>query len=145
MSVAEAPGQQHLEGGALEKGLKAGAIGFVSSVVIGVASTTPGYSLAASLGIVAAAVAFQSPAALLVAFVPMFLIAGSYYSMNRVDPDCGTTFTWVTKGIGPARAGSPAGRCCSPIFSSWRASLRSRASTRSCSSAPTASPPAPSG
>ena len=31
----------------------------------------------------------------------MFLIAGSYYSMNRVDPDCGTTFTWVTKGIGP--------------------------------------------
>ena len=44
---------------------------------------------------------FQAPAALLVAFVPMFLIAGSYYSMNRVDPDCGTTFTWVTKGIGP--------------------------------------------
>ncbi len=101
MSVAEAPEQQHLEGGALEKGLKTGAIGFVSSVVIGVASTAPGYSLAASLGVVVAAVAFQAPAALLVAFVPMFLIAGSYYSMNRVDPDCGTTFTWVTKGIGP--------------------------------------------
>ena len=87
--------------GAMEKGLKTGALGFVSSVVIGVASTAPGYSLAASLGVVAAAVAFQAPAALLLAFVPMFLIAGSYYSMNRVDPDCGTTFTWVTKGIGP--------------------------------------------
>jgi amino acid transporter len=85
----------------LDKGLKTGALGFVSSVVIGVASTAPGYSLAASLGVVAAAVAFQTPAALLVAFVPMFLIAGSYYSMNRVDPDCGTTFTWVTKGMGP--------------------------------------------
>ena len=87
---SEAPG---------DKGLKTGALGFVSSVVIGVASTAPGYSLAASLGVVAAAVAFQTPAALLVAFVPMFLIAGSYYSMNRVDPDCGTTFTWVTKGL----------------------------------------------
>ncbi len=85
----------------LDKGLKTGALGFVSSVVIGVASTAPGYSLAASLGVVAASVAFQSPAIMIVAFVPMFLIAGSYYSLNRVDPDCGTTFSWVTKGMGP--------------------------------------------
>jgi amino acid transporter len=85
----------------LEKGLKTGALGFVSSVVIGVASTAPGYSLAASLGGVVLAVGLQAPAALLVGFIPMFLIAGSYYSMNRVDPDCGTTFTWVTRAIGP--------------------------------------------
>ena len=38
-----------------DKGLKKNAIGFVSSVVIGVASTAPGYSLAATLGFVAAA------------------------------------------------------------------------------------------
>ena len=31
-----------------EKGLKGGALGFLSSVVIGVASTAPGYCLAAS-------------------------------------------------------------------------------------------------
>ena len=37
-----------------DKGLKSGAIGFASTVVIGVASTAPGYSLAASLGVVAA-------------------------------------------------------------------------------------------
>src|SRR3954453_2527886 len=37
-----------------QKGLKDGAVGFVSSVVIGVASTAPGYSLAASLGLVVA-------------------------------------------------------------------------------------------
>src|SRR6476659_4678906 len=101
VTAAEDPGGGHDGSGALDKGLKTGALGFVSSVVIGVASTAPGYSLAASLGVVAAAVGFQSPAIMLVAFVPMFLIAGSYYSMNRVDPDCGTTFTWVTKGIGP--------------------------------------------
>ena len=31
----------------------------------------------------------------------MLFIATSYYYMNRADPDCGTTFTWVTKAMGP--------------------------------------------
>ena len=38
--------------GAGEKGLKGGALGLVSSIVVGVASTAPAYSLAASLGYV---------------------------------------------------------------------------------------------
>ena len=84
-----------------DKGLKKNAIGFVSSVVIGVASTAPGYSLAATLGFVAAAVALQSPAILLVSFIPMFLVAAGYYYMNKADPDCGTSFSWVTKAMGP--------------------------------------------
>src|SRR3954469_14774160 len=83
------------------KGLKGGALGFLSSVVIGVASTAPGYSLAATLGFIAAAVGFQSPAILWIAFLPMLFTAGSYYWMNRADPDCGTTFSWVTRGMGP--------------------------------------------
>lgn len=84
-----------------DKGLKKNAIGFASSVVIGVASTAPGYSLAATLGFVAAAVALQSPAVLLISFIPMFLVAGGYYYMNKADPDCGTSFSWVTKAMGP--------------------------------------------
>jgi amino acid transporter len=85
------------------KGLKDNALGFVSSVVIGVASTAPGYSLAASLGFIAAVagIGLQSPAILLLAFIPMAMIAASYYWMNRAHPDCGTTFSWVTLGIGP--------------------------------------------
>ena len=70
-------------------------------MVIGVASTAPGYSLAAVLGFVAAEVAFQSPEILWVAFIPMLLIAASYHYMNRDDPDCGTSFTWVTSAMGP--------------------------------------------
>jgi amino acid transporter len=87
--------------GPIDKGLKANAIGFVSSVVIGVASTAPGYSLAATLGFITAAVAFHAPAILLISFVPMFLVAGGYYYMNKADPDCGTSFTWVGKAMGP--------------------------------------------
>ena len=88
-------------GGAGEKGLKGGAIGFVSGVVIGVASTAPGYSLAAVLGLVVAVVGVQAPAVLLLAFIPMLFIAASYYYLNRADPDCGTTFSWVTRALGP--------------------------------------------
>ncbi len=87
--------------GVEDKGLKKNAIGFASSVVIGVASTAPGYSLAATLGFVAAVVGLQSPAILLISFVPMFLVAGGYYYMNKADPDCGTSFSWVTKAMGP--------------------------------------------
>ena len=83
------------------KGLKTGALGFVANVVIGVASTAPAYSLAVSLGLVAAVVGLQSPAIMWVAFIPMFCIALAYYYMNRADPDCGTSFTWVTKAMGP--------------------------------------------
>jgi amino acid transporter len=98
---ASVPGNSARPTGVEDKGLKKNAIGFVSSVVIGVASTAPGYSLAATLGFVAAAVALQSPAILLISFVPMFLVAGGYYYMNKADPDCGTSFSWVTKAMGP--------------------------------------------
>jgi amino acid transporter len=90
--------------GVVDKGLKKDALGFISGVVIGVASTAPGYSLAASLGLVVAVtgIGLQAPAIMLVAFVPMLLIASAYYYMNRADPDCGTTFSWVTRAMGPS-------------------------------------------
>jgi amino acid transporter len=84
-----------------DKGLKAGALGYISNLVIGVASTAPGYSLAATLGFITAVVAFHAPAIMLLSFVPMLLIAAAYYYMNRADPDCGTSFTWVTRAMGP--------------------------------------------
>jgi amino acid transporter len=86
-----------------EKGLKANAIGYASNVVIGVASTAPGYSLAATLGFIVAVpgVGLSAPAVLLVSFIPMLFIAFAYSYMNRADPDCGTTFAWVTRAMGP--------------------------------------------
>jgi amino acid transporter len=83
------------------KGLKGGAIGLLSSVVIGVSSTAPGYSIAATLGFVVGIVAFQAPIVMILAFIPMLFIAYAYRELNRVAPDCGTTFTWATKAFGP--------------------------------------------
>jgi amino acid transporter len=99
-----APARERPDGSAAGgKGLKANAIGYASNVVIGVASTAPGYSLAATLGFIVAVpgVGLQAPAVLLVSFVPMLCIAFGYRYMNRADPDCGTTFAWVTRAMGP--------------------------------------------
>jgi amino acid transporter len=85
-------------------GLKKDAIGYISNIVIGVASTAPGYSIAATLGFVVAieGVGLAAPAVMLVAFLPMFCIAYAYRYMNQADPDCGTTFSWATRGLGPS-------------------------------------------
>ncbi|MFE0458903.1 APC family permease [Kitasatospora sp. NPDC058965] len=91
-----------------EKGLKSGSLGLVSSVAIGLASTAPAYSLAATLGLVIAGVGLQSPIVMILAFVPMLLIAYAYRELNAVDPDCGTTFTWASRAFGP-RTGWMAG------------------------------------
>ena len=91
---------------ASEKGLKGGALGLLSSVVVGMASTAPAYSLAASLGFVVASggallAGVKAPAIIILAFVPMYFIAIAYQELNRAEPDCGTTFTWASRTFGP--------------------------------------------
>src|SRR6201996_9345673 len=85
----------------VDKGLKTGALGLVSSVVMGVASTAPAYSLAATLGLIVVAVGLGAPIIALLAFIPMLLTSIGYSELNKADPDCGTTFTWATRAFGP--------------------------------------------
>jgi amino acid transporter len=85
-----------------EKGLKGGALGLISSTVVGVASTAPAYSLAATLGFVVIAInGLQAPIITILAFVPMLFISYGYKELNYADPDCGTTFTWGARAFGP--------------------------------------------
>jgi amino acid transporter len=85
----------------VEKGLKTGALGLVSATVMGVASTAPAYSLAATLGFIVAVVGLGSPIVAVLAFIPIVLTSIGYSEMNKADPDCGTTFTWGTRAFGP--------------------------------------------
>ena len=67
-------------GGVVEsKGLKSGALGLASTVVIGVASTAPAYSLAATLGFVTFYVGLKAPAVMWLAFIPMGCIASAFF------------------------------------------------------------------
>jgi amino acid transporter len=104
MAVQGATSGSPASSGVMDKGLKKGAIGYLSNIVIGVASTAPAYSLAATLGFVVAVkgVGVHAPAVLLVSFIPMLLVASAYKYFNRADPDAGTTFAWVTRAMGPS-------------------------------------------
>ena len=85
------------------KGLKPNAIGYVSNLVIAVASTAPAYSLAATLGFIVAVggVGLHAPAVLIVSFIPILFVSVGYRFFNLADPDAGTTFAWVTRTFGP--------------------------------------------
>jgi amino acid transporter len=84
-----------------EKGLKGGALGLWSTVVVGVASTAPAYSLAATLGFIVFFVGVHTPIVVILAFIPMWMISVGYSELNKADPDCGTSFTWATRMFGP--------------------------------------------
>jgi amino acid transporter len=98
-AVSAAPAQNVV----VDKGLKKNAIGYVSNIVIGVASTAPAYSLAATLGFIVAdpGITVHAPAVLLASFVPMLLVSLAYRYLNKADPDAGTTFAWTTRAFGP--------------------------------------------
>jgi amino acid transporter len=96
---------------AKDKGLKGGSLGLIAVIVIGVASTAPGYSLAASIGLVTEKVGVKAPFIMLFAFIPMGCIAAAFYYLNKADPDCGTNFTWGVRSFGP-KAGWIAGWGC---------------------------------
>ncbi|MEU8840509.1 APC family permease [Streptomyces roseus] len=81
--------------------LKHDAIGFLDALVIGLNSTSPAYSLAAAIGPIVALAGIYAPGVMLASFVPMLLIAAAFYYLNKVDQDCGTTFSWVTRAMGP--------------------------------------------
>jgi amino acid transporter len=85
------------------KGLKPNAIGYISNLVIAVASTAPAYSLAATLGFIVAVggVGVHAPAVLIVSFIPILFVSVGYRYFNLADPDAGTTFAWVTRAFGP--------------------------------------------
>ena len=63
------------ERAAPEAELKHGAISFLDALVIGLASTSPAYSLAAVIGPIVALVGIYAPGVLLASFVPMLLLS----------------------------------------------------------------------
>ncbi len=88
-------------GGVRGKGLGGNSVGLMGSAVIGVSTVAPVYCLTSTLGSTAGEVGVQMPAVFLAIFLPMLLVAFAYRELNRVMPDCGTSFTWTVKAFGP--------------------------------------------
>ncbi|MEV7606448.1 APC family permease [Paenarthrobacter sp. NPDC089322] len=83
------------------KGLHAGILDLGDSVMLGLASTAPVYSLAATLGLIVAVNGNYTPLILVLGFIPVLFIAYAFRELNSALPDCGTTFMWARKAFGP--------------------------------------------
>jgi amino acid transporter len=80
--------------------LKNNALGVFDNTVIGIASTAPAYSIAASFGAIIAVVGFMAPSLLLWNFLPMAGIACAFYYLNRFyGPNAGGVYTWVSGAL----------------------------------------------
>ncbi|KAB1652227.1 APC family permease [Pseudoclavibacter chungangensis] len=91
----------HGAGGLSSKGLSAGKVGAFAGAVIGVSCIAPAYTLTSGIGPTVSEVGVQTPAILLVGFIPMLLVVFGYRELNSAMPDSGTTFTWATRAFGP--------------------------------------------
>ena len=69
--------------------------------MLGLASTAPVYSLAATLGLIVAVNGNYTPLILLLGFMPVLFIAYAFRELNSAMPDCGTTFIWARRAFGP--------------------------------------------
>lgn len=86
---------------ALPERLEANAIGVTQDTVIGMASSAPAGTLAATLAALAAAAAYGSGPVLLLCAVPMIIIANSYRRLNLWTANAGASFEWVGRAINP--------------------------------------------
>lgn len=84
-----------------DKGLSRNAVGLFGGTILGISSVAPAYALTATLGILVAEAGLKMPVVIIAGFLPMFFAAYAYRELNRVAPDCGTSFTWTTKAFGP--------------------------------------------
>ncbi|WP_239154311.1 hypothetical protein [Amycolatopsis sp. FDAARGOS 1241] len=86
------------------KGLRPGALGMVSAMVLGMASTAPAYPIAATLGfLVRAGAGFKAAAFNQLSFFPVLFVAVAFRELNTAEPDCGTSAFgsragWLTAG-----------------------------------------------
>ena len=85
----------------LEKGLASGSVGLLGGTVLGISSVAPAYALTATIGLIVAVAGVKMPIIIIAGFIPMFFAAYAYREFNKVDPDCGTSFTWTTRAFGP--------------------------------------------
>ena len=99
---AEQHDPHHLaEADLVDKGLNEGAVGLFGGTILGISSVAPAYALTATVGILVAEAGAKMPFIIMAGFVPMFFAAYAYRELNKVAPDCGTSFTWTTKAFGP--------------------------------------------
>jgi len=75
--------------------LKANSLSFFESIIMGVAGSAPGFSIAVAISGLLAAAGAVSPNALLIFAVPMLGISVAYKGLNKRIPNAGAAYEWT--------------------------------------------------
>lgn len=97
-AVERAPGGAIAE---REAELRHNTLSLFDTTVIATSSVAPAYTLAATVALVVVAAGLAAPSTILISFVPVLFIAVSYYFLNRMDPNCGASYSWVSRVLSP--------------------------------------------
>lgn len=80
--------------------LKAGSLSFIESMVMGVAGSAPGYTIAVTTAVLLGTAGALAPGALIIFAVPMLGIAVAYKALNRQSVSAGAAYQWTTAEFG---------------------------------------------
>src|ERR1700755_1603915 len=81
--------------------LEPNAIGVAQDTIVGMATSAPAAVVAISLAGLASTAAYSGGLLMLIAAVPMLIIANSYRRLNRWSANAGASFEWVGRAINP--------------------------------------------
>lgn len=82
--------------GSMTGGLKANSLSFFELLVMGVAGSAPGYTIAVTTAVLLASAGTLAPGALVIFAVPMLGIAFAYRALNREQVSAGAGYQWTT-------------------------------------------------
>lgn len=80
--------------------LKANSLSFFESIIMGVAGSAPGFSIAVAISGLLTTAGFFSPNAVLIFALPMLGIALAYRGLNQRFVSAGAAYEWTTIGFG---------------------------------------------
>jgi amino acid transporter len=80
--------------------LKANSLSFFESIIMGIAGSAPGFSIAVAIAGLLGASGTVSPNALLIFAVPMLGIAVAYKGLGKKLPHAGAAYEWTKQGFG---------------------------------------------
>lgn len=80
--------------------LKADSLSFAESIIMGVAGSAPGFSIAVAIAGLLSTAGYVSPNALLVFAVPMLGIAVAYKGLSHKMPNAGAAYEWTKSVFG---------------------------------------------
>ena len=86
--------------GNMTSGLRANSLSFFESLVMGVAGSAPGYTIAVTTAVLLATAGTPAPGALVIFAIPMLGIAFAYRALNRQQVSAGAGYQWTSAVLG---------------------------------------------